>query len=102
MNDFMKELGQLSFGISIILLFIFIRIRTSNLTKVDNNRRIRVGLNPTKELYQGRMLRYLFSFKTEMSGDSNEEKELIKQTRNIDKYIILSVIIFLLSISSFL
>ena len=102
MNDFMKESGQLTFGISIILLFVFIRIRTANLTKVDNNHRIRAALNPTKELYQGRILRYLFSFKKEMICDSNVEKEIIKQTRYIDNYIILFIVIFLLSLFSFL
>ena len=102
MNDFMKESGQLTFGISIILLFVFIRIRTANLTKVDNNHRIRAALNPTKEFYWGRMLRYLFSFKNEMVYDSNVEKELDKQTRYIDKYIILFIVILLLSLFSFL
>lgn len=48
------------------------------------------------------MLRYLFSFKNEMVYDSNVEKELDKQTRYIDKYIILFIVILLLSLFSFL
>lgn len=98
----MIELGQLCFGLSLIVLFLLTRLRTSNLTKVDNNRRSRKGLSHTKELYQGRMLRYLFSFEKEVTDDTPVDKILLLETKKIDRIMIICSILLIISLLSFL
>ena len=64
------------------------------MSKVDNSRRIRLGLLPSNELYQGRMLRHLFSFEKNAPNDTVEDNEIIKEASKIDRYMILCFAIF--------
>lgn len=78
----------------LILSLFLLGMRTRLLSKVDDSRRIRLGLLPSNELYQGRMLRHLFSFEKNNPNDTLENNEIIKKVSKIDRYMILCFAIF--------
>ena len=65
----------------LILSLFLLGMRTRLLSKVDNSRRIRLGLLPSNELYQGRMLikHWFSSFEKKNLNDTQEDNEMIKK-----------------------
>jgi hypothetical protein len=80
--------------ILLITTYIILMIRTDLLRKVDINRRNRKKMPPHRELYQGRILRYLFLFEKIDETDTPNDIRKIQVVNLIDKIAIACFISF--------